>query len=73
VKSRLVNYANETLTVDLLKPLVTIDVQASLADINQALYDQIDHLHPCGIENPDPVFWTPNVQCGRATGGGPQP
>ncbi len=62
VKSRLVNYANETLTVDLLKPLVTIDVQAKLADIHQPLYDQIDYLHPCGIENPDPVFWTPNVQ-----------
>ncbi|HEY9644870.1 MAG TPA: hypothetical protein V6C88_00800, partial [Chroococcidiopsis sp.] len=26
------------------------------------LYSQIDHLHPCGIENPDPVFWTPNVR-----------
>lgn len=62
VKTRLVTYANQTLTVDLLKPLVTIDVQASLADINQALYDQIDYLHPCGIENPDPVFWTPNLQ-----------
>jgi single-stranded-DNA-specific exonuclease RecJ len=62
VKMRLVNYANETLTVDLLKPLVTIDVQASLTDIDQTLYDQIDYLHPCGIENPDPVFWTPNVQ-----------
>jgi single-stranded-DNA-specific exonuclease RecJ len=62
VKTRLVNYANEVLTVDLLKPLVTIDVQASLADISQTLYDQIDYLHPCGIENPDPIFWTPNVQ-----------
>ena len=62
VKSRLVNYANETLTVDLLKPLVTIDVQASLTDIDQTLYDQIDYLHPCGIENPDPVFWTPDIQ-----------
>jgi single-stranded-DNA-specific exonuclease len=62
VKTRLVNYANSTLSVDLLKPLVTIDAQASLADIGQTLYNQIDYLHPCGIENPDPVFWTPNVQ-----------
>jgi len=22
----------------------------------------IRHLHPCGIDNPDPVFWTANVQ-----------
>lgn len=62
IKTRLVNYANQHLAVDLLKPLVTIDVQASLADIHQTLYDQIDSLHPCGIENPDPIFWTPNVQ-----------
>ena len=62
VKTRLVNYANSTLSVDLLKPLVTIDAQASLADIGQTLYNQIDYLHPCGIENPDPVFWTANVQ-----------
>jgi single-stranded-DNA-specific exonuclease len=62
VKTRLANFANQHLTVDLLKPLVSIDVQADLNDIHQTLYDQIDLLHPCGIENPDPVFWTPNVQ-----------
>ena len=62
IKSRLSHYACQTLTVDLLKPLVNIDGQAQLADIDQALFDQIDHLHPCGIENPDPVFWTPQVR-----------
>jgi single-stranded-DNA-specific exonuclease len=62
VTARLSHYANQTLTVDLLRPLVTIDVQAQLSDIDQALFDQIDHLHPCGIENPDPVFWTPDVR-----------
>ncbi|MBW4481772.1 MAG: single-stranded-DNA-specific exonuclease RecJ [Tildeniella torsiva UHER 1998/13D] len=62
VTSRLSHYACETLSVDLLKPLVKIDSQASLSDIHQGLFDQIDHLHPCGIENPDPVFWTPNVR-----------
>jgi single-stranded-DNA-specific exonuclease len=62
IKSRLSHYACQTLTVDLLKPLVKIDGQAQLADIDQALFDQIDHLHPCGIENPDPVFWTPQVR-----------
>jgi single-stranded-DNA-specific exonuclease len=62
VTARLSHYACETLSVDLLRPLVKIDGQASLADISQALFDQIDHLHPCGIENPDPVFWTPNLR-----------
>ncbi|MGB3203183.1 MAG: single-stranded-DNA-specific exonuclease RecJ [Nodosilinea sp.] len=62
VTTRLSHYACQTLTVDLLKPLVKIDVQAQLNDIDQTLFDQIDHLHPCGIENPDPVFWTPNLR-----------
>jgi hypothetical protein len=62
VKSRLVHYASQHLMPDMLKPLVTIDAQASLREIDQTLYDQIDHLHPCGIENPEPVFWTPDVQ-----------
>ena len=62
VHSRLVNYAGQQLRPDWLKPLVTIDAQARLGDLTQALYDQIDQLHPCGIQNPDPVFWTPNLQ-----------
>jgi single-stranded-DNA-specific exonuclease len=62
VTMRLSNYACQTLQAEWLKPLVKIDVQARLEELNQALYDQIDHLHPCGIENPDPVFWTPQVQ-----------
>ncbi|MEO1069389.1 MAG: DHHA1 domain-containing protein, partial [Cyanobacteria bacterium J06638_6] len=62
VTSRLSHYACQTLSVDLLKPLVKIDSQARLDEIDQGLFDQIDHLHPCGIENPDPVFWTPNLR-----------
>nr|MDF0365094.1 single-stranded-DNA-specific exonuclease RecJ [Nodosilinea sp. TSF1-S3] len=62
VTTRLSHYACQTLSVDLLKPLVKIDSQASLGEVDQELFDQIDHLHPCGIENPDPVFWTPNVR-----------
>ena len=62
VHSRLVSYAGKQLRPDLLKPLITIDAQARLGDLTQELYDQIDQLHPCGIQNPDPVFWTPNLQ-----------
>ncbi|MGB5972186.1 MAG: single-stranded-DNA-specific exonuclease RecJ [Nodosilinea sp.] len=62
ITSRLSHYACQVLTVDLLKPLVKIDSQAELSEIDQGLFDQIDHLHPCGIENPDPVFWTPNLR-----------
>ena len=62
VKSRLVNFANQTLQLEHLKPLVTVDVRTALADLTYELHQQIDRLHPCGIENPDPVFWTPNVR-----------
>ncbi len=61
VKSRLSNFARKHLQPEHLKPLVTVDVQAQLADIDLELYTQIDQIHPCGIENPDPVFWTANV------------
>lgn len=62
IKSRLVNFANRTLAPEHLKPLVKVDVRVPLADLNHELHAQIDALHPCGIENPDPVFWTPNVR-----------
>ncbi|MBF2037178.1 MAG: single-stranded-DNA-specific exonuclease RecJ [Leptolyngbyaceae cyanobacterium T60_A2020_046] len=62
IKSRLVNYANRVLAPEHLKPLVRVDARAALADLTFDLYEQIDGLHPCGIENPDPVFWTPNVR-----------
>jgi single-stranded-DNA-specific exonuclease len=62
MRSRLIRFANQHLQPEHLKPLVTLDVQASLKDLTFDLYQQIDQLHPCGIQNPDPVFWTPNVR-----------
>ncbi|PZO56601.1 MAG: single-stranded-DNA-specific exonuclease RecJ [Phormidesmis priestleyi] len=61
VKSRLSNFACKQLQPEHLKPLVTVDVQAQLSETNLDLFTQIDRIHPCGIENPDPVFWTANV------------
>ncbi len=62
VRSRLIKFAHQHLEPELLKPLVNIDVQADLADLTLELYEQIDQLHPCGIENAEPIFWTPNVR-----------
>lgn len=62
LRSRLQIFAGQQLQIQHLKPLVKADVQASLSQITLDLYQQIDALHPCGIENPDPVFWTPNVR-----------
>jgi len=62
IRSRLRMFAHQSLKVEHLKPLVTVDAQANLNQIDLSFYTQIDALHPCGMENPDPVFWTPNVR-----------
>ncbi len=62
LRGRLREFANQCLEVQHLKPLLKIDVQANLNQINQNFFEELNTLHPCGIENPDPVFWAPNVQ-----------
>ena len=61
-QQRLSEFAHKCLEVEHLKHLVKIDAEADLAAINASLYAQIDAIHPCGMENPDPVFWTANVR-----------
>ncbi|WP_392532819.1 DHH family phosphoesterase [Nostoc sp. C117] len=62
VRSRLIEFANGCLEPQHLKPLLRIDAEVNLNHINQQLYQQLNALHPCGMDNPDPIFWTPNVQ-----------
>lgn len=62
LKLRLSEFANSCLQPEHLKPLVAIDAQLDLEAIDFDLYYQINALHPCGIDNPDPIFWTPNVR-----------
>ena len=62
VKTRLSEFAHKCLQVEHLKPLVKIDAQANLGQINYELYQQIESLQPWGIGNSTPVFWTPNVK-----------
>jgi single-stranded-DNA-specific exonuclease len=59
---RLSQFAHGCLEPQHLKPLVTVDARVNLDDVGMDLFQQIDRLHPCGMENPDPVFWTPNVK-----------
>jgi single-stranded-DNA-specific exonuclease len=61
-QQQLSEFAHKCLEVEHLKYLVKIDAQADLSAINMSLYQQIDAIHPCGMENPDPVFWTANVR-----------
>ncbi|BAZ41906.1 single-stranded-DNA-specific exonuclease RecJ [Calothrix sp. NIES-4101] len=62
VRSRLSEFANQCLQLQHLKPLIKIDALANLNQIDRTLYQQLNTLEPCGIENPDPTFWTANVR-----------
>ncbi|MCV3214229.1 DHH family phosphoesterase [Plectonema radiosum NIES-515] len=62
LRSLLCEFANKSLELEHIKPLIKIDAQANLNEINSQLDQQLNALHPCGIDNPDPVFWTPDVQ-----------
>ncbi len=61
-RSCLSTFACQSLQPEHLKPVVTIDAEAHFDQIDLSLYEQLDQLHPCGMENPEPVFWTPNVR-----------
>jgi len=62
VKQKLSEFAYKCLEVEHLKPLVKIDAQASLGQVDYELYQQLESLQPWGIGNSTPVFWTPNVR-----------
>ncbi|TAF56117.1 MAG: single-stranded-DNA-specific exonuclease RecJ [Oscillatoriales cyanobacterium] len=60
-RDRLSRFAHECLKPEDLKPLIVIDAEAQFDDLDLDLYREIDRLHPCGIGNPNPVFWASNV------------
>ncbi|MFB2894632.1 single-stranded-DNA-specific exonuclease RecJ [Aerosakkonemataceae cyanobacterium BLCC-F50] len=59
---RLSKFAHKLLQPEHLKPLLKIDAKAEITDINLELYQQIQALQPCGIENSAPVFWMSDVR-----------
>lgn len=59
---RLSKFAHKLLQPEHLKPLLKIDAKAEVSDINLELYQQIQALQPCGIENSAPVFWMSNAR-----------
>ena len=61
-RQRLSDFAHSCLEPQHLKPLITIDAELVLNQITLDFYHQLDALHPCGMGNPDPVFWTPHVR-----------
>jgi single-stranded-DNA-specific exonuclease len=61
-RQRLIEFANQSLSPQHLKPLVSLDGQTALSEITWELYHQIDSLHPWGMANPEPIFWSPNLR-----------
>jgi single-stranded-DNA-specific exonuclease len=59
---KLSEFAHNCLEPEHLKPLVDIDAEAKFTDLTPDFYRQIDKLHPWGIGNREPIFWTPNVK-----------
>ncbi len=45
-----------------ISPLINVDVLADLSDISMTMLQACDRLQPCGIGNPDPVFYSENVR-----------
>ncbi|MBC6418313.1 MAG: single-stranded-DNA-specific exonuclease RecJ [Prochloron sp. SP5CPC1] len=60
-QEKLSTFAISCLEPEHLKPLVEIDAIANFSLITPLLFQEIDQLHPWGIQNEEPVFWTPNV------------
>jgi single-stranded-DNA-specific exonuclease len=62
LRQRLIQFANQCLEPEHLKPLVKVDGELQLAQITEELYQQIDSLHPWGIGNPEPIFCSRNLR-----------
>jgi single-stranded-DNA-specific exonuclease len=63
-REKLVKFANENITPDMLSNDLEVDLQLSLADINQDLFDEIERLKPFGYGNRKPLIAIEDVQIG---------
>jgi single-stranded-DNA-specific exonuclease len=61
-RERCIEFARQSLQIQHLKPLIYIDAETNLTDIDLTLFQQLEKLQPCGIGNREPVFWTHNVR-----------
>jgi single-stranded-DNA-specific exonuclease len=52
----------ENLLPSHIMPLINVDVLADLSDTSMTMLQACDRLQPCGLGNPDPVFYSENVR-----------
>jgi len=61
-RERLIDFAHQCLEPHHLQSMITVDVQTDFTALDEKLFQQINHLHPCGLGNTEPIFWTPNIR-----------
>jgi single-stranded-DNA-specific exonuclease len=55
-------FAYRCLEPEHLRTPIPIDVCSQLSDLDAYTYQQIESIQPCGMGNPEPVFWSSNVR-----------
>jgi len=61
LEKRFEEYAQKTLSPADLEPLLRIDAEVGLEELNWNTYEDLRRLEPCGSGNPTPVFAARNV------------
>jgi len=56
LESRLENYARGVLAPSDLEPVLRVDAEVNLAELDWNLYEELRRLEPCGFGNPTPVW-----------------
>jgi len=62
LRERLISLADKKLDREKLSPTLKIDAEIDLDQVNFSLYKEIEKLSPFGMDNPQPVFATRNVE-----------
>jgi len=58
LEMRFERYTHSVLAPDDLEPVLRVEAEVRLEEINRELYEQVQRLEPCGFGNPTPVFAT---------------
>jgi single-stranded-DNA-specific exonuclease len=61
-QAKVQEFAQQILEPSHIRPLVDVDAEVSLGELSFDLLQQMDRFHPCGIQNPDPIFWSAQVR-----------
>jgi len=63
LRSRLKQFAEQAgITPAHIMPFIEVDAQLELWEISPTLWKQLQRLQPCGVGNPNPVFYSTNVR-----------